>query len=198
MKTIKYKLADGHSVDIEVSDEIAEVYEQILTYEKKVHRKETRRHASLDFLKESGCDLPDKQTDIESTIEREAKYAAEMRRDEVEERAKERRLNKHRAELNRKLTSRQAQAYFEFTCLGLKKVEIAKNMNVTEGAVRKLILKAEDNLDKLHAKEIEAKKLAQDSVLQSARKKAADKIPLTKEENEALNLCLLQALFGKN
>lgn len=71
-------------------------------------------------------------------------------------------------------------------------------MNVTEGAVRKLILKAEDNLDKLHAKEIEAKKLAQDSVLQSARKKATDKIPLTKEENEALNLCLLQALFGKN
>ncbi|MBS6464429.1 MAG: hypothetical protein KH436_05805 [Firmicutes bacterium] len=198
MKTIKYKLADGHSVDIEVSDEIADVYEQILTYEKKVHRKETRRHVSLDFLKESGCDLPDKQTDIESTIEREAKYAAEMRRDEAEERAKERRLNKHRAELNRKLTPRQAQAYFEFTYLGLKKVEIAKNMNVTEGAVRKLILKAEDNLDKLHAKEIEAKKLAQDSVLQSARKKATDKIPLTKEENEALNLCLLQALFGKN
>ena len=158
MKTIKYKLADGHSVDIEVSDEIADVYEQILTYEKKVHRKETRRHVSLDFLKESGCDLPDKQTDIESTIEREAKYAAEMRRDEAEERAKERRLNKHRAELNRKLTPRQAQAYFEFTYLGLKKVEIAKNMNVTEGAVRKLILKAEDNLDKLHAKEIEAEK----------------------------------------
>jgi len=198
MKTIKYKLVDGHSVDIEVSDEIAEVYEQILTYEKKVHRKETRRHVSLDFLKESGRDLPDKQTDIESTIEREAKYAAEMRRDKAEERAKERRLNKHRAELNRKLTPRQAQAYFEFTYLGLKKVEIAKNMNVTEGAIRKLILKAEDNLDKLHAKEIEAKKLAQDSVLQSARKKAADKIPLTKEENEALNLCLLQALFGKN
>lgn len=71
-------------------------------------------------------------------------------------------------------------------------------MGVTEGAVRKLILKAEDNLDKLHSKEIEAKKLAQDGILQSARKKVAEKKILTKAENEALNLCLLQALFGKN
>ena len=30
MKTIKYKLADGYSVDIEVADKIDEVYEQIL------------------------------------------------------------------------------------------------------------------------------------------------------------------------
>ncbi len=39
MKVIQYKLADGKTIDIEVSDEVAEVYEQIVTYEKKVHRK---------------------------------------------------------------------------------------------------------------------------------------------------------------
>lgn len=91
MKTIRYKLANGHSVDIQVTDEIAEVYEQILTYEKKVNRKETRRHVSLDLLNDAGFDFADNNADIESTIEREAKYAEEMRRDEVEENARERR-----------------------------------------------------------------------------------------------------------
>lgn len=198
MKTIRYKLADGHSVDIEVTDEIAEVYEQILNYEKKVNRKETRRHVSLDLLNDAGFDFADKNADIEAAIEREAEYAEEMRRDENEDNARECQLNRQRSVLEKKLTPRQAQAYFEFIYLGLKKVEIAKNMGVTEGAVRKLILKAEDNLDKLHRKEIEAKKLEQDSILQSARKKVAEKQPLTQKENKALNLCLLQALFGKN
>lgn len=185
MKTIKYKLADGHSVDIEVADKIAEVYEQILTYEKKVNRKETRRHISLDLLNDAGFDFADKNADIETTIEREAEYTEETERDDAEENARERRLAKKRTELEKKLTPRQAQAYFEFTYLGLKKVEIAENMNVTEGAVRKLILKAEDNLTKLHNKEMAAKKLTQDAILQSAQEKIANNQPLTKEENKA-------------
>lgn len=159
MKTIKYKLADGRITEVEVTDEVAEVYEQILAYEKKVNRKETRRHISLNLMREAGFDFADDYTDIETSIEREANYAAEMKRDAAEFDAQEKQLKKQRTKLNGKLTPRQAQAYFEFIYLKLKKVEIEKNMGITEGAVRKLILKAEDNLDKLHfnkeAEEIE-------------------------------------------
>jgi len=47
------------------------------------------------------------------------------------------------------LPERQAIAYFYYKFLKLKKVDIAKEMGVTEGAVRKLIIKAEINLQKL-------------------------------------------------
>lgn len=78
MQTIKYKLADGKTVDIEVNDEVAEVYEQIVTYEKKVHRKETRRHNSLEYMQDKGFDFADENGDVEDTLEREAKYADEL------------------------------------------------------------------------------------------------------------------------
>lgn len=55
-------------------------------------------------------------------------------------------------------------------------------MNVTEGAVRKLILKAEENLAKLRRKEMQEK---------------SGKKPLGKKETAELNLRLLNALFGK-
>lgn len=64
----------------------------------------------------------------------------------------------------------------------MKKVEIAEEMNVTEGAVRKLILKAEENLAKLRRKEMQEK---------------SGKKPLGKKETAELNLRLLNALFGK-
>ena len=51
-------------------------------------------------------------------------------------------------QLEEVLTPRQAKAYFLFQYLKIKKVEIAKSMGITEGAVRKLILKAQANLEK--------------------------------------------------
>ena len=47
MKTITYTFADGNKKEIEVSDEIAEVFYELKKYDKKVNRKETRRHTSL-------------------------------------------------------------------------------------------------------------------------------------------------------
>lgn len=82
-------------------------------------------------MQEAGFDFADDYTDIEISIEREANYAAEMKRDEAEFDAQEKQLKKLRAKLDGKLTPRQAQAYFEFIYLKLKKVEIAKNMGVT-------------------------------------------------------------------
>ncbi len=188
MKVIQYKLADRKTVDIGVSDEVAEVYEQIVTYEKKVYRKETRRHTSLEYMQDKGLDLADKDGDVEDTLEREAKYAEELKLDDLENEREERYLNRKRHYLENNLTPRQAQAYFEFTYLHLKKIRIAENMNVTEGAVRKLILKAEENLTKIREKR-------QEEILQSAREKVDKNKRLNKKENEALNLLLLQTLF---
>lgn len=61
-------------------------------------------------------------------------------------------------------------------------------MHITEGAVRKLILKAEESLAKLREKR-------QEEILQSVQEKTSKKKRLNKKENEALNLLLLQTLF---
>lgn len=57
MPLITYKFADGHSEEIEVSDEVAAAFAQLEKYEKKVERKETRRHVSLNLLMENGFDF---------------------------------------------------------------------------------------------------------------------------------------------
>lgn len=64
MKTIKYEV-NGTFVEVEVSDEFARQYEQIETEEKRVNRKETRRHQSLETLIESGFQIVDQESDIE-------------------------------------------------------------------------------------------------------------------------------------
>ena len=64
MKTIRYEI-NGTFVEIEVSDEFARQYEQIEMEEKRVNRKETRRHQSLETLVESGFQIVDQESDIE-------------------------------------------------------------------------------------------------------------------------------------
>lgn len=64
MKTIKYEV-NGTFVEVEVSDEFARQYEQIEMEEKRVNRKETRRHQSLETLVESGFQIVDQESDIE-------------------------------------------------------------------------------------------------------------------------------------
>lgn len=70
MKKIKYEFADGIR-EIEVMDECAEVYESILRYEKKVERKETRRHISYDALIEAGFEFEDEDANIERVLEKQ-------------------------------------------------------------------------------------------------------------------------------
>ena len=67
MKKIKYEI-NGKVIDIEVTDEFAAQYEQIEANEKRVNRKETRRHQSLDALVESGFQIADPGSDIEANL----------------------------------------------------------------------------------------------------------------------------------
>lgn len=144
MPLITYKFADGHSEEIEVSEEVAAAFEQLLIYEEKVKRKETRRHKSLEKLAEKGFDKPAPNTDVFEIWEKREQEEFELRQ---EQRRKEK-LDERKKQLEDTLTPRQTQTYFLFQYLKIKKVEIAKSMGITEGAVRKLIKKAEVNLQK--------------------------------------------------
>ncbi len=190
MKKITYTFADNHKEEIEVEDSVAEVYEELLKYEKKVNRKETRRHISLETMLEAGFDFQDKTADIEYI---EAKRKKEEREIALLHR-EERRLEKERKRLETKLTPRQAEAYFMFQYLKMKKVQIAQEMGVTEGAVRKLIVKAEENLEKVRQKEREERQ--EEQKRRRALKKKQRK-GRKKTEEMSLELKLLKALFGE-
>ncbi|MBR1676530.1 MAG: sigma-70 region 4 domain-containing protein [Clostridia bacterium] len=195
MRTITYKFADGHIEHIEVEDDVAEVFAEIEKYEQKVDRKETRRHISLSKMLDDGFDFPDPDEDIEVIWEKQEREALEK---ELEE-AEEERLEHKRKQLETKLTPRQAEAYFMFKYLSMKKVRIADEMGVTEGAVRKLILKAEDNLEKLRQQAIEARKERKRQKRKEAQKhKKKQQKLLKRTEEETLELRLLKALFGEN
>lgn len=142
MPIIHYKFADGHTEEIEVTDEIAAAFEQLEKYEKKVERKETRRHVSLNVLLENGFDFPIDNDDILDTIDKQEQEKLEWQ----EEQFRRHNVDDKRKEIFSLLTYRQADAYFRHKYLYIKKTEIARYMGITEGAVRKLIKKAEATL----------------------------------------------------
>lgn len=142
MPTIHYKFADGHTEEIEVTEEVATAFEQLEKYEKKVERKETRRHDSLNVLLDNGFDFPTAGTDILDTLDKQEQEKAEWQK----EKFRIYNLDGKKTEIFSLLTFRQADAYFRYKYLHIKKTEIARYMGVTEGAVRKLIKKAETTL----------------------------------------------------
>ena len=154
MAIITYKFADGHTEEIEVTDEVAAAFEQLEKYEKKVERKETRRHISYDKLLDRGFEFPDESEDILDILDKKEREKSEW---------KEEKFRRHNND-----EKKQADAYFRHKYLHIKKTEIAKSMNVTEGAVRKLIKKAEANLQEYklaHDKEVKLLKAIFGSVL---------------------------------
>ena len=194
MKTILYTFADGHKEELEVTDEVAEVFYELEKYEQKVNRKETRRHVSLDMLEEAGFEFADSNSDIETVWEKREEEELEEELAQMEDE----RLERKQKWLESRLTARQAQAYFKFKYLEMKKVDIAKEMGVTEGAVRKLILKAEENLEKLRLQAIEAKKGKKRQKRKEARKRKRERERALKQtEEELAKLRLLKALFGE-
>ena len=120
MPLITYKFADGHSEEIEVSDEVAAAFAQLEKYEKKVERKETRRHVSLNLLMENGYDFSADDTDILDVLDKEEQEKSEWR----EEQFRRRVLGDKKKEIFSLLTFRQADAYFRHKYLHIQKTEI--------------------------------------------------------------------------
>mgnify|MGYP004653745857 FL=1 len=149
----------------------------------------------MSKMLEDGFDFPDPDEDIEVIWEKQE----ETERDAENERLEQERLDRQQRRLEAKLTLCQAQAYFMFKYLNMKKVRIADEMGVTEGAVRKLILKAEDNLEKLHQQAMEARKERKRLRRKEARKRKKEQHKLLKRtQEETLELRLLKALLGEN
>ena len=142
MPTIHYKFADGHTEEIKVTDEVAAAFELLEKYEKKIERKETRRHVSYEKLIESGFVFPAESEDILDVLDKQEQEKSEWQ----EEQFRRQILEDKKKEIFSLLTYRQADAYFRHKYLHIKKIEIARYMGVTEGAVRKLIKKAEMTL----------------------------------------------------
>lgn len=142
MPIIHYKFSDRHTEEIEVTQEVAAAFEQLGKYEKKVERKETRRHVSLNVLLDNGFDYPIESTDILDALDKQEQEKSEWKKEQF----RRHNLDGKKAEIFSLLTYRQADAYFRHKYLHIKKTEIARYMNVTEGAVRKLIKKAEATL----------------------------------------------------
>ncbi len=53
MHLIKYKFANGTTIEIEVTDKLYNIHLELLQQEKRNHWKETRRHSSLHYFMEN-------------------------------------------------------------------------------------------------------------------------------------------------
>ena len=129
MATIKYTFADGHTEEVEVTEEFKREYEFLLVREQAPHWKEMKqkeraglrcvKNLSLDKFSEDGYDLPVAGPDpLERLIQKE-----------------------ERREYCRKilscLTEKQRQAYILFHLKGYKKVQIAAVLHIDERSVRR-------------------------------------------------------------
>ena len=68
MKNINYKFVDGTTKTIEVEDKFYEEYEKLERETKRLDRKETRRHISINVFEEKGVEFEDESVDLENTL----------------------------------------------------------------------------------------------------------------------------------
>lgn len=68
MKEIIYKFQDGTKQVVKIEDDIYEQYENLDTQEKRVDRRESRRHTSLNYLNEQGIDFEDESGNLEKNL----------------------------------------------------------------------------------------------------------------------------------
>lgn len=122
MAKIKYAFADGHTEEIEVTDEFALQYEKLEDEQRRQEEREKkrrRRRLSYEGLEESGYEFEDKTCldPLEQLIEREnEKYSL--------------------ISLSDFLTDRQKQIMQLYYDVGMTKTEIAKALNITKVAVQ--------------------------------------------------------------
>lgn len=129
MATIRYTFADGHTEEVEVTEEFKREYEFLLVREQAPHWKEMKqkeraglrcvKNLFLDKFSEDGYDLPVAGPDpLERLIQKE-----------------------ERREYCRKILSclseKQRQAYILFHLKGYKKVQIAAVLHIDERSVRR-------------------------------------------------------------
>jgi RNA polymerase sigma-70 factor (ECF subfamily) len=130
-----YKFVDGVENDVEVSEELLALLNEFDRQEKKNDRRETRRHVSMDKLAGLGIGVPDHTQEIDFVLERNHYYNKERWLEYIQKKV-----------FSKYLTERQAEVFYLHKILGYNNSKIARQLNVTEGAIRKLIEKAKDKI----------------------------------------------------
>lgn len=130
MKTIKYEFNDGTISEVEVSDELYAVHEQLLQEEKRNHWKNTRRHISLDYLNEHEIDIEAPDSDPLIVL---------IRREDKEN------LNAAIALLSDKQRELVQKVFFD----GMTMTAIAEQENMSQQAISKKIAVIYKKLKKL-------------------------------------------------
>ena len=140
MAKIKYVFADGHSEEVEVTEEFKREYEFLLVREQALYWKEMKqkeraglrcvKNLSLEKFGEDGYDLPAEAPDpLERLI------------------AKEERREQYRMILSC-LTEKQRQVYILFHIKGYKKVQTAAMLHIDERSVRRRLEWAQKRISK--------------------------------------------------
>ena len=126
MPTITYKFADGHTVAVEVSEEIKAAYEELEKQEKRYYWKTNkqkqraglqRQDYSLEKCVEDGHEVQSTMPDpLEELIAREDQST-------------------YYTKLLSPLTKRQKEVYVLRHVIGFNAAEIARRLNLSESAV---------------------------------------------------------------
>lgn len=139
MEKVLYQFADGHTEEIEVSDEVKLVLEQLDAQEKnyKAKVKKQKQRAGLS-------------TKADVSLEQLCEVGQEPL---VDANPLNRMLQEEQAqELSQKimglLTDKQREVYILHHIKGIRKVKIAKMLNVSEKAVRKRLIAAYNKIFK--------------------------------------------------
>lgn len=130
MKEINYKFVDGTTKTIEVSDDFYENYIVLEKETKSLERKETRRHTSLDFLKEQGIEFVDKTQDVEELLEK----------NDIQTRVKE---------AIKDLTTKQQDLVHRVFFYGEKPSDIAKELGINKSVISRQLQAIYSHLKKL-------------------------------------------------
>lgn len=126
MVTITYKFADGHTEEVEVSEEFKTAYEELEKQEKRYYWKMNKQKAraglqkldfSLEKCAEDGHEVQSTMPDpLEGLIAREEQA-------------------EYYAKLLSPLTKRQKEVYVLRHVIGLSVAEISRRLNLSESAV---------------------------------------------------------------
>ena len=130
MKTIIYTFCDGTISEVEVDDALYAIHWEMVQQEKRNHWKNTRRHISLDYLREYEIDIEDKFSDpVISIIE-----------------------NEEYEELHKAMTflpDKQRELVERFFFMGMTATEIAEAEGVSQPAVSQRLATVYKKLKKL-------------------------------------------------
>lgn len=116
MKEINFKFNDGTKSTVNVDDEFYSEYEKLEAESKRIERKETRRHISMNVFEEQGIEFEDENSSIDlKLVDKETK-------DIVQNAIKQ-------------LTPRQQELVYQVFYLNKSLSEIAKEKGISKSAI---------------------------------------------------------------